>query len=128
MIKAALVVGLGGFVGGSLRYISVVWVNRKMEVDFPLAILLVNVAGSFAIGFMTPGFERFSWGGDTTLPLFLSVGLMGGFTTFSTFSLQTLRLMQSGSWGLAAINAVSSVLCCLVFVFVGFKLGQVLFR
>ncbi|MBT3481534.1 MAG: fluoride efflux transporter CrcB [Opitutales bacterium] len=128
MIKAALVVGLGGFVGGSLRYISVVWVNRKMEVDFPLAILLVNVAGSFAIGFMTPGFERFSWGGDTTLPLFLSVGLMGGFTTFSTFSLQTLRLMQSGSWGLAAINAVASVLCCLVFVFVGFKLGQVLFR
>lgn len=128
MIKAALVVGLGGFVGGSLRYISVVWVNRKMEVDFPLAILSVNVAGSFAIGFMTPGFERFSWGGDTTLPLFLSVGLMGGFTTFSTFSLQTLRLMQSGSWGLAAINAVASVLCCLVFVFVGFKLGQVLFR
>ena len=128
MIKAALVVGLGGFVGGSLRYISVVWVNRKMEVDFPLAILFVNVAGSFAIGFMTPGFERFSWGGDTTLPLFLSVGLMGGFTTFSTFSLQTLRLMQSGSWGLAAINAVASVLCCLVFVFVGFKLGQVLFR
>ena len=128
MIKAALVVGLGGFVGGSLRYISVVWVNRKMEVDFPLAILLVNVAGSSAIGFMTPGFERFSWGGDTTLPLFLSVGLMGGFTTFSTFSLQTLRLMQSGSWGLAAINAVASVLCCLVFVFVGFKLGQVLFR
>ncbi len=128
MIKAALVVGLGGFVGGSLRYISVVWVNRKMEVDFPLAILLVNVAGSFAIGFMTPGFERFSWGGDTTLPLFLSVGLMGGFTTFSTFSLQTLRLMQSGSWGLAAINAVASVFCCLVLVFVGFKLGQVLFR
>lgn len=128
MIKAALLVGLGSFVGGSLRYLSVVWVDRKLEVDFPLAILLVNVAGSFLIGFMTPGLERYSWGGDAALPLFLSAGMMGGFTTFSTFSLQTLKLMQTGSWGLAAINAVASVLCCVLFVFVGLKLGQALFR
>ena len=128
MIKAALIVGLGSFVGGSLRYLSVVWINRKVEVDFPLAILLVNTVGSFTIGFITPGFERFSWAGDATLPLLLSAGMMGGFTTFSAFSLQTLKLMQMGSWGLAAINAIVSVLCCIISVFIGFKLGQTLFR
>lgn len=128
MIKAALLVGLGSFVGGSLRYLSVVWIDRKADIDFPLAILLVNVTGSFLIGFMTPGLERFSWSGDASLPLFLSAGMMGGFTTFSTFSLQTLKLMQAGSWAMAGINAVASVLCCLVFVFAGLKLGQLLFR
>ena len=128
MIKVALIVGLGSFVGGSLRYLSVVWIDRKADLDFPLAILLVNVLGSFLIGFMTPGLERFSWGGDTALPLFLSAGMMGGFTTFSTFSFQTLKLMQTGSWGLAALNAIASVLCCLVSVFAGLRLGQMVFR
>lgn len=128
MIKTALIVGLGSFVGGSFRYLSVVLIDRKVEIDFPLATLLINVIGSFLIGFMTPGLERFSLSGDTAWPLFLSAGIMGGFTTFSTFSLQTLKLMQSGSWGLAALNALASVLCCLASVLAGMKLGQLLFR
>ena len=92
MIKAALIVGLGSFLGGGLRYLSVAWIERKADMDFPLAILLVNITGSFLIGFVTPGLERASFGGDSLMPLFLTAGILGGFTTFSTFSLQTLKL------------------------------------
>lgn len=128
-MKAAIIVGLGSFLGGSLRYLSVVWIERKAQMDFPLAILIVNVVGSFMIGFVMPGTEKLSlMPGGTYVPLFLTAGMMGGFTTFSTFSLQTLRLAQSGSWGLAFLNALASVVCCLVSVFAGLKLGQLLFR
>lgn len=127
-MKAALIVGLGSFVGGSLRYLSVVWIERKAQMDFPLAIFLVNVLGSFLIGLATPGLERLSLSGDSAMPLFLAAGVMGGYTTFSTFSLQTLKLIQTGSWNLAFLNALASVLCCLVSVFAGLKLGQILFR
>ena len=128
MIKSALLVGLGSFVGGSLRYLSVVWIERKGTLDFPMAILFVNTLGSFLIGLASPGFERFSWGGDSVAPLLLSAGMMGGFTTFSTFSLQTLKLMQNGQWGLAALNAFASVACCLLSVWAGWRIGQWVFR
>jgi CrcB protein len=58
----------------------------------------------------------------------LSAGMMGGFTTFSTFSLQTLTLMQNGNWGLAFLNAIASVVCCLLSVWAGWRLGQWAFR
>jgi len=128
VIKAALLVGLGSFLGGSLRFLSVVWIERKASLDFPLAILCVNALGSFVIGFAAPGFERFSWGGESVVPLLLSAGMMGGFTTFSTFSLQTLKLMQNGNWGLAFLNAIASVVCCLLSVWAGWRLGQWAFR
>jgi len=127
-MKAALIVGLGSFIGGSLRYLSVVWIERKAPLDFPIAIFVVNVVGSFLIGLATPGLERLSLGGDSFMPLFLAAGVMGGYTTFSTFSLQTLKLIQAGSWNLAFLNALASVLCCVVSVFAGLKLGQILFR
>ena len=128
MIKAALIVGLGSFLGGGLRYLSVVWIERKTEMEFPLSILIVNVVGSFLIGFVTPGIERMSFGGEPFIPLFLTAGILGGFTTFSTFSLQTLKLAQSGSWNLALLNALASLLCCFVSVFAGLRVGQLLFR
>lgn len=127
MIKAALIVGLGSFLGGSFRYLAALWIERRTEGDFPWAILCINILGSFLIGLMTPAFERSGLHGELHWPLFLCVGVMGGFTTFSTFSLQTLKLLQSGSWGLATANAVASVLCCLLSVFAGLKLGQSLF-
>ena len=123
-LKAALIVGLGSFFGGSLRYLSVIWIDRKVGGDFPLAILCVNVVGSFLIGLMTQGFARYVWMHDAALPLFLTVGLLGGYTTFSTFSLQTLKLLQEGNWTLAALNVAGSVIACVLFAFAGIKLGQ----
>lgn len=126
-MKAALIVGLGSFIGGSLRYLSVVWIERKFESPFPAGILFVNAVGSFLIGLATPGLERIAWNSEPLAPLFLTAGVMGGFTTFSAFSLQTLKLAQAGQWGMALLNALASVACCLLAVFAGLKLGQLLF-
>jgi len=126
--KAALIVGVGSFFGGGSRYLLASFVDEKAQGEFPLSIFLINVLGSFLIGFLAPVMTYYAWEKTTAGPLFLSVGLLGGFTTFSTFSLQTLRLAQSGSWGLAFVNAFASVACCLVSVFLGLKLGQAIFE
>ena len=128
MLKAALIVGLGSFFGGGLRYLIAAYSAKKWESDFPLGILLVNVLGSFAIGFFAPLFAKYNIMGDQSLPLFLSVGVLGGFTTFSTFSLQTMKLMQNGQLGLAFANAGFSLIGCLVSVFLGLKLAGTLFE
>ena len=122
--RSLLFVGLGSFVGGVLRFVSVFWIDRKEVGDFPLGVLLVNAFGSFAIGLALPLYERMGWGRDDAAPLLISVGLLGGFTTFSTFSLQTLRLLQSGHLGLAGLNALGSVVACLLSVYLGWKLGE----
>lgn len=124
--KAILFVGLGSAVGGSLRYLTVLWIDRKVSGDFPFSVLVANVVGSFMIGLLLPMYSKFGWGKEEAVPLFLSFGLLGGYTTFSTFSLQTLRLLQGGYYGLAGLNAAGSFCACLLAVFCGWKLGQVL--
>ncbi len=123
-LKSLLLVGLGSFVGGSLRYVSVFWIDRKADGDFPLSVLLVNALGSLLIGFLAPMYSKFGWNHGHAAPLMLSVGVLGGYTTFSTFSLHTLQLLQAGSFGLAAANAVLSFAVCLASVYLGLKLGQ----
>jgi len=125
-LRAAAIVGIGSFFGGSFRYALATFIDAKSRGDFPLSILLINVSGSFFIGFLAPLMTYYGWDKNTSVPLFLSVGMLGGFTTFSTFSLQTLRLAQSGNWGLAFANAAASVFCCLVSVFLGLKMGRLL--
>ncbi|MBK1876359.1 fluoride efflux transporter CrcB [Pelagicoccus mobilis] len=123
-LKSILYVGLGSFVGGSLRYATIWWIDKKASGDFPLSVLAANVVGSFLIGLLLPMYSKFGWGRDAAVPLFLSVGMLGGYTTFSTFSLQTLRLLQSSHYALAGLNAAASFVACLLAVFCGWKLGQ----
>lgn len=123
-IRTLLIVGMGSFVGGCLRYVSIVWIDKKATGDFPLSVLAINAIGSLLIAFLLPLYSRYDWAPDSSLPLFLSVGLLGGYTTFSTFSLQTLRLMQNGQVGLAALNASASVAACLIAAYCGWKLGN----
>ncbi|MDQ8202017.1 fluoride efflux transporter CrcB [Pelagicoccus sp. SDUM812003] len=125
-VRALLWVGIGSFMGGSLRYVSAWLIDHRMRSEFPWSTLFVNVVGSFLIGFLLPMYSKFGWSRDDALPLMISVGMMGGFTTFSTFSLQTLRLMQSGHLALAGLNAVGSVLSCLLSVYLGWRLGEVI--
>lgn len=128
-IRSLIFVALGSAIGGGLRYVSIFLIDKKpIAGEFPLSVLAVNALGSFIIGFVVPLYTRFEWGRDDPLPLFLSAGILGGFTTFSTFSLQTLRLLQSGHYELATLNAFASVLVCLVFVYIGLKSGQVVFN
>ena len=117
---AVLCVGLGGFIGSVGRYLLGL---VPVEGDFPLMTFAVNFAGAVLIGAV---FEAATEG--SSLPdnavLFLKTGVCGGFTTFSTFSLETVTLLSNGKSGLAAAYVALSVVLCLLGVVLGQWLGQ----
>ncbi len=102
-----IAVGLGGFVGSVLRYLI-----GQIKIDeafaFPIKTLAINIIGAFAIGIITAMCLRQS-SFDARTVLFLKVGVCGGFTTFSTFALESVNLMQSGRGALAVLYMVLSV-------------------
>lgn len=103
-----LVVGAGGFVGSVLRYLlSLVPISRGGA--FPVNTLVINVLGAFVIGLVAAAVARL----DPRAALFLRVGICGGFTTFSTFALETTTLMQNGRIAAAAAYVALSVCLCI---------------
>ena len=119
MIRNLLLIGLGGFIGSIVRYL----VSRlNVYVDFlsiPLGTLLVNILGSFLIGFLTGIADKSSiltvqW------RMFLMVGLCGGFTTFSTFSSENLMLLHNGQYISVILYTGLSVFLGFTAVFFGF--------
>lgn len=103
-----LFVGLGGFIGAVMRYL-VGLIPLKNPEGFPLATFIVNVAGALAIGCIAFAASKYA-NLDQKLILFLKVGICGGFTTFSTFSLETAQLIKNGSIGIAVLYVALSVL------------------
>lgn len=96
MLKTMLIVGSGGFIGSALRYLVQVNVEKLMSSTFPLGTLLVNVTGSFIIGIIYAFAEK----GNLMSPewrIFLAVGICGGYTTFSTFTMDNLNLLKDNS-------------------------------
>lgn len=116
-----VVVATGGALGALLRYLVSAAIGTHLL--FPWATLAINIAGSFAIGFIWGGYGHADWFQQWGR-LLLVVGLLGGFTTFSAFSLETLMLMQAGKWVTGTVYVGASVLGCLLAVFVGERLGQ----
>jgi len=113
-------IAVGSALGGVARYWCSGVMARLIGETFPWGTFAVNVVGSFIIGFfatLTGPDGRIYVG--TTGRQFVMVGLCGGYTTFSSFSLQTLNLMNDGEWFRAGANVGLSVLCCLVAVWVG---------
>lgn len=108
-------VGLGGFVGSILRYL-VGLIPIKNPSGFPINTFLINVFGSLAIGVIACLASKNS-NLDSRLILFLKVGICGGFTTFSTFSLETAELVKNGSIALAVLYIVLSVSFGALFAF-----------
>jgi len=118
MIRNILLIGLGGAMGSIFRFFIGCWIGPK---NFPLSTFLINVAGSFLIGLVSAYClknESFS----SNWKLFLTVGICGGFTTFSTFSLENLQLIQNGKFAMAAVYTASSFLLGILAVWAGFKL------
>ena len=109
-----IVIGLGGFIGSVLRYLAGK-LTLAPHTAFPLNTLLINVLGSFAIGLIAALAAR-DPGLNPRLVLFVRVGLCGGFTTFSTFSLETFELLRAGHYGMAALYAVLSAALCVLAV------------
>jgi CrcB protein len=114
-VKLYAAVMVGGAIGSALRYAMSTWISEATHSTFPWGTLVVNVIGSFVIGLFT-GLT----GPDGPLLVspvaraFVTIGILGGFTTFSSFSLQTMLLVQDGQWFSAVGNILSSVVLCLV--------------
>lgn len=112
-----IAVGLGGFVGAVLRYLLGL-IPFAQSSSFPFITLLINLVGSFAIGVISQlAYERDST--NTPLTLFLKVGVCGGFTTFSTFALESGNLIQNGRTISAAVYVVLSVALCVAGAILG---------
>lgn len=118
-----IIVGAGGFLGAALRYLCSLWLGKISPGDFPIATLVVNIVGSFLIGFLSQTLSTI-YPENKRLLLFSTTGFMGGFTTFSTFSLETLNLFQNGKILFAGLNVILSVGCCLIGVFLGKTLAK----
>jgi len=118
-----LYVFVGGGVGAAARYLVSGLVYRWIDPAFPYGTLVVNITGCFLIGFLASIFQdRFLV--NTSLRLFLTIGILGGFTTFSTFSLETLHMLQEGSTALALLNIGGSIVGGLLASWVGIFLGR----
>ena len=118
-----LAVALGSALGGCLRYLATIGVNALLQRAFPWGTFAVNVAGCLLIG-MLHVFIVERGGQSETLRLFTMVGVLGGFTTFSSFSLETLLLVQQGALGRAAAYVAASVFVCLVASVAGMALAR----
>jgi len=122
-----LLVALGSAVGGVTRYWASGVIANRIGQSFPWDTMFVNITGSFIIGFLaTLNAPEGHWLlGPSARNLFM-IGFCGGYTTFSSFSLQTLSLMQDKEWLYACGNAVLSVVLCLISVWFGHALAQFL--
>jgi CrcB protein len=117
-MKNTLLVALGGALGSVLRFWLGGWVASKAGAPF-WGTLFVNVTGSFVIGLLDAFMS-----GNPLIRHLLMTGLMGGFTTFSAFSLQTLDLLHHGQVGLGIANVAVSIILCLLGVWLGFLAGR----
>lgn len=124
-----ILVALGSAVGGTLRYWLSAVISEATGGTFPWGTLAINVTGSAAIGLfatLTGPEGRVYVPGEWRT--FFMVGVCGGYTTFSSFSLQSLALVQDGEWGAFAFNVLGSVALCLVAVWLGHAAGAALNR
>jgi CrcB protein len=118
-----LYIALGSALGGVGRYLVSGWVQRLAGGVFPWGTLLVNVTGAILVG-MVYRYALDSAVVTVEVRAFLTIGFCGGYTTFSTFSYETARLMEGGDWTRAGLYIVASVLLTLAGTFAGFALGR----
>lgn len=122
-MQATFLVMAGGAIGAALRY----WVGRAAHAllggGFPWGTLAVNLVGGLAMGLLAGWLSRFAAGGEA-MRLLIGVGLLGGFTTFSAFSLETLQMIERGEAALAGGYVLASVLGAVAALYLGLVLAQ----
>lgn len=118
MLPPLVLVAVGSAVGGMARWSLSSWIDAAHDHDFPWGTFAINVLGAVLIGFVAAIMPR------EELRLLLVTGVLGGFTTFSAYSQQTLALLQEERYGLAALYAAGSVVACLLACWLGWLLGR----
>ncbi len=118
-----LLVGFGGAIGSILRFLTSILAAHWFGAEFPYGTMIVNLSGAFVIGVVQ------QIGGETLLipdnvRIFLTTGMMGGLTTYSTFSYETVRLMETNAWHQAWINIFVTTTVCLGLCFLGMAVGR----
>ena len=123
-----LLVGLGGFAGAVSRYLLGGWVlHHAMAAKFPWSTFTVNVLGCLLMGLLSGMIERLEWF-TPQMRLLLLTGLLGGFTTFSAFGLETVYLLRRGEPWIALAYTLSSVVVCVAALWIGLKTVELLPR
>jgi len=123
-----ILIGAGGFIGSVLRYLVSGYVQElSNSVDFPYGTLAVNLIGCLLIGFLTQLAEMYG-AFNVETRAFLIIGLLGGFTTFSTFSNDTVNLLRLGESSLAFLNIAAHILAALLLVWAGRTLAYLIWR
>jgi CrcB protein len=122
-MAAVLLVGVGGFLGSIARYVVDRRVTNLFGGSMPWGTVVINVSGSFAVGLLFALIvERTAVSPSLRAPLM--IGFVGAYTTFSTFALESWRLIEDCAWLLAALNIGGSILICLIAVIAGVAVGR----
>lgn len=116
-MKLVLLIGAGGFIGSSLRYLISLFFQSKVLTTFPFGTFAVNILGCFLIGAVYALSDRGDLGAEWRL--FLATGILGGFTTFSSFSNETVSMMRDAQYGSALLYVGTSVILGLLATFLG---------
>lgn len=120
---AFILVGLGGAVGSMLRYAFALWSLQRIGPGFPWHTAAINVVGSFLIGVIAV-YTQSSIGLSPYMSAFAMVGVLGGFTTFSTFSFDTVTLLADGVWNLALAYSAGTVILGILAAIAGMALAR----
>lgn len=125
MISRIIVVGIGSFIGGILRYLISGWAAELIGTDFPYGTLIVNTVGCFIMSFVII-FGAEMGNIDVNMRLFLTTGVMGALTTFSTFSFETFQFLREGNLFLAGTNIFLNLFLGLLAVWFGLIVARMI--
>jgi CrcB protein len=124
-LQQIIIAGLGGFIGSACRFWLASVSYRLLGQDFPYGTMIVNILGCFLIGLLMSIFEeRFLV--SPNLRIFLTIGILGGFTTFSSFSFESLSLLREGNYFSGMSNILITLIGCLSATWIGTIFGKIL--
>jgi len=125
MFRTILLVGTGGFIGSVMRYLLQVFVEKGMSSTFPLGTFIANIAGSFIIGIVFALAEKQIMSAEWRL--FMSVGICGGFTTFSAFAFNNFNMIKEHTWNQLMLNVGGNLILGVFAVYLGIILVKSVF-